>query len=98
MSSSDVYIVAAKRTPLGALLGSLSSLSSSQLAAAAHVACMEQARVSPKDIDEVIGGCVLQAGQGQGPARSVINPSSDVKMRDVVLTDKRLIWLGCHTV
>lgn len=69
MEQNDIVIVAAKRTPMGALLGSLSSLSASELGAVAHQAALEQAGLAAADIDEVISGCVLQAGIGQAPAR-----------------------------
>ena len=69
MEQKNIVIVAAKRTPIGGLLGSLSSLTAPQLGAAAHQAALKQAGLSPKDIDEVISGCVLQAGIGQAPAR-----------------------------
>jgi acetyl-CoA C-acetyltransferase len=69
MSHQEIVIVAAKRTPMGALLGSLSSLTAPQLGAAAHHAAIEQSGIPPEDIDEVISGCVLSAGIGQAPAR-----------------------------
>ncbi|MBA2656023.1 MAG: acetyl-CoA C-acyltransferase [Tatlockia sp.] len=69
MDQDDIVIVAAKRTPLGNLLGSLSSLTAPELGAIAHQAALEQAGISPDEIDEVISGCVLQAGIGQAPAR-----------------------------
>lgn len=69
MSHNDVVIVAAKRTPIGNLLGALSSLSAPQLGAYAHRAAIEASGLSPSDIDEVLSGCVLQAGIGQAPAR-----------------------------
>lgn len=69
MDLDDIVIVAAKRTPLGALLGSLSTLSAPKLGSIAHGAAISAAQISPNDIDEVISGCVLQAGIGQAPAR-----------------------------
>lgn len=69
MDKQEVVIVAAKRTPIGSMLGHLSSLPAPQLGAAAHRAALDQAKLSPADIDEVISGCVLQAGIGQAPAR-----------------------------
>lgn len=69
MEHDDIVIVAAKRTPMGGMLGSLSSLSAPELGAIAHKAALEQAGMSPQDIEEVISGCVLQAGIGQAPAR-----------------------------
>lgn len=69
MDLDDIVIVAAQRTPIGALLGSLSSLSAPKLGCIAHTAALSAAQISPADIDEVISGCVLQAGIGQAPAR-----------------------------
>ncbi len=65
----DVVIVGAARTPVGAFLGSMSSLTAPQLGAAAIKAALERAGVSPAKVDEVFMGCVLQAGVGQAPAR-----------------------------
>ncbi len=69
MNPNDIVIVAAKRTPTGAMLGQLSSLSAIELGAVAHRAAIAQAGLLPADIDEVISGCVLPAGLGQAPAR-----------------------------
>ena len=69
MSSDDIVIVAAQRTPIGAFLGALSTLTAPKLGSLAHNAVIAAAKISPNDIDEVISGCVLQAGQGQAPAR-----------------------------
>lgn len=69
MEKQDIVIVAAKRTPMGGMLGNLSSLTAPQLGAVAHLAALTQAQLSPADIDEVLSGCVLQAGIGQAPAR-----------------------------
>ena len=69
MSPSDVVIVSAKRTPIGAFLGALSPLSAVQLGSAAIKAALEAGSVSPTDVQEVIMGCVLPANLGQAPAR-----------------------------
>lgn len=69
MENKEIVIVAAKRTPMGAMLGSLSDLSAPELGAIAHQAALAQSGLSPVEIDEVISGCVLQAGIGQAPAR-----------------------------
>jgi len=66
---SDIVIAAAARTPVGSFNGSLSSLPAHELGAIAIRAALERAGVDPGDVDEVILGQVLQAGQGQGPAR-----------------------------
>lgn len=69
MSKDEIVIVAAKRTPTGNMLGQLSSLSAPELGACAHQGVLQQAGIDANDIDEVITGCVLQAGIGQAPAR-----------------------------
>jgi acetyl-CoA C-acetyltransferase len=69
MSSEPVVIVAAKRSPLGAFQGTLSGTSSTDLAAAAIRACIEESGIEAAAINEVLMGCVLPAGVGQAPAR-----------------------------
>lgn len=64
-----VYIVSAKRTPIGTFLGSLSSFSSGELGALVIKDIMAETGVPTTAIDEVIVGNVLSAGQGQGVAR-----------------------------
>jgi acetyl-CoA C-acetyltransferase len=65
----DVVIVGAVRTPIGSLLGTLSSLTAPQLGAIAIKAALERAGVDPSKVEEVWMGNVLQAGQGQAPGR-----------------------------
>jgi acetyl-CoA C-acetyltransferase len=69
MQNDELVIVAAKRTPSGNMSGQFSSLTASDLGAIAFKAAIEEANIKPDDIDEVIAGCVLQAGIGQAPAR-----------------------------
>jgi len=69
MSKQEVYIVSAVRTPIGSFLGSLSSVSATDLGATAIKGAVERAGVSVDHIDEVFMGNVLQAGVGQAPAR-----------------------------
>lgn len=69
MEDNDIVIVAAKRTPMGAMLGNLTAFSAPDLGAMAHVSALKQAGLPPSEINEVISGCVLQAGIGQAPAR-----------------------------
>jgi len=64
-----VVITSAKRTPIGSFGGSLASLSASKLGSIAIKAVLEDSKISPDLIDEVIMGNVLTAGQGQAPAR-----------------------------
>ena len=71
MNHNHVYIVAAKRTPLGSFGGALSSLSATQLGAAVVKDILKIANIAPALIDEVIFGNVLSANLGQAPARQV---------------------------
>jgi acetyl-CoA C-acetyltransferase len=66
---TDVVIVSAKRTPVGAFNGALSSVPAHDLGAVVIKAALEAAGVDPKAVDEVVMGQVLQAAAGQGPAR-----------------------------
>ena len=65
----SIVIVAATRTPVGGLMGELSDISAPKLGAIAIKAAIARAGVSASDVDQVIMGCVLAAGQGQAPAR-----------------------------
>jgi acetyl-CoA C-acetyltransferase len=67
--SEPVYIVAARRTPIGAFQGALSPLTAPQLGAAAVQAAIKDSGLSAEQIDETILGCVLMAGIGQAPGR-----------------------------
>jgi acetyl-CoA C-acetyltransferase len=69
MSHDPVVIVSAARTPMGAFQGELRDFAAPQLGAAAIRAAVERAGIRPEQVDEVIMGCVLPAGQGQAPAR-----------------------------
>ena len=63
----DVMICGAMRTPMGGFQGELSSLSATDLGGVAIRGALDQA--GPVEVDEVLMGCVLPAGQGQAPAR-----------------------------
>ncbi len=65
----EVFIIAAKRTPIGGFMGSLSGFTAPQLGAMAIQKAYESALVSPENIDSVYLGNVLSAGVGQSPAR-----------------------------
>lgn len=65
----EVVIVSAVRTPLGSFGGALSGISAPKLGATAITAAIERAGIQPQDVQEVLMGNVLQAGQGQAPAR-----------------------------
>jgi acetyl-CoA C-acetyltransferase len=67
--STDIVIVSAARTPVGAFNGAFANTPAHELGAEAVKAAMSRAHVDPEDVDEVILGQVLTAGQGQNPAR-----------------------------
>ncbi len=66
---TDVVITAAKRTPVGSFLGAFATTPAHQLGRVAIEAALAQAGVTPGEVSEVILGQVLNAGQGQNPAR-----------------------------
>lgn len=67
--SNKVVIVSAVRTPIGSFLGSLSSLSATQLGSAAIKGALDKINLDPSAVQEVYMGNVVQAGVGQAPAR-----------------------------
>ena len=67
--SESVVITGIARTPMGAFQGALSTVPAAKLGATAIDAALEDAKVADADVDQVIMGCVLPAGQGQAPAR-----------------------------
>ncbi len=69
MQTDPIVIVACSRTPMGAFQGELKGFAAAELGAAAIRAAVERAKLKPEDVQEVIMGCVLPAGQGQAPAR-----------------------------
>src|SRR3984957_911065 len=70
MTTNDpIVIVGAARTPMGGFQGDLVAASASELGAVSIRAAVERAGVPAEQIDEIIFGCVLPAGQGQAPAR-----------------------------
>src|SRR5580692_7228372 len=72
MSMPPVYIVSAARTPIGAFLGTLSSVSAPHLGATAIKGALARAKLAPETIEEVFMGNVLSAGLGQAPARQAM--------------------------
>jgi acetyl-CoA C-acetyltransferase len=65
----EAVIISAVRTPVGKFLGALKSLKATELGAIVVREAVKRAGVSPEEVDEVIMGCVIQAGLGQNPAR-----------------------------
>ena len=69
MATSNSYIVAGARTPIGKMSGALSSFSAAELGGFAIAAALERAGVAPEEVQHVIMGQVLMAGAGQVPSR-----------------------------
>ncbi|WP_435979824.1 thiolase family protein [Psychrobacter sp. DM4] len=72
MSNDSIVIVNGARTPMGGFQGVLKDVSATDLGAAAIKAAVERAGISADKIDEVVMGCILTAGLGQGPARQAM--------------------------
>src|SRR4026208_693471 len=69
MAKDPIVIVSVARTPMGAMQGELKDFTAPQLGAAAVRAAVERSGLKAEQMQEVILGCVLPAGQGQAPAR-----------------------------
>jgi len=69
MSTDPVVIIGLARTPMGAFQGAFSAVPAPELGATAIKAAMSEAKIEGSDVDQVVMGCVLPAGQGQAPAR-----------------------------
>ena len=67
----EVFIVSAVRTPMGSFLGSLSTVPATKLGAVAVKGALAKIGLDPKEVQEIYMGNVLQAGEGQAPARQV---------------------------
>lgn len=65
----EVFIVSAARTPMGSFLGSLSTVPATKLGSIAIKGALDKISLDPKEVQEVYVGNVLQAGEGQAPAR-----------------------------
>jgi acetyl-CoA C-acetyltransferase len=68
-SNNSIVLVSVARTPLGGFQGVFREKTAAELGAVAIRAAVERSGVAPEEIDEVLMGCVLPAGQGQAPAR-----------------------------
>lgn len=69
MSRDEVVVLAARRTPVGSFQGVFAGVTAPQLGSAAIRAAVADSGIAPAEVDEVMMGCVLPAGIGQGPAR-----------------------------
>lgn len=75
MKTREVYIVSAVRTPIGSFGGSLKDVSATLLGATAINGAVARAGLQPADVNELLMGCVIQAGLGQAPARQACKAS-----------------------
>jgi len=104
MSKQEVYIISAARTPIGSFLGSLSSVSATDLGATAIKGAVERAGVSVENIDEVFMGNVLQAGVGQAPARQaalkagLTNAVPSTTVNKVCASGMKSVMLGVQSI
>ncbi|MDQ0781940.1 acetyl-CoA C-acyltransferase [Chryseobacterium sp. W4I1] len=67
----EVFIVSAVRTPIGSFMGSLSTVPATKLGSVAVKGALDKINLDPKNVQEIYMGNVLQAGEGQAPARQV---------------------------
>lgn len=104
MSKQEVYIVSAVRTPIGSFLGSLASVSATDLGATAIKGAVVNSGVSVENIDEVFMGNVLQAGVGQAPARQaalkagLTNEVPSTTVNKVCASGMKSVMLGVQSI
>ncbi|KAI2626400.1 acetyl-CoA acetyltransferase [Xylaria nigripes] len=101
----SVYIVSAARTPVGSFLGTLSSLSATQLGSTAIKAAVERVpQIKPEDVEEVYFGNVLSANLGQAPARQCAlgaglpNSVPCTGVNKVCASGMKAVILGAQTI
>ena len=99
LDENSVVIVAAKRTPMGGFMGSLSSLSATELGAHAMQSVLNSTNNAEvyQHVDEVIMGCVLPAGLGQSPARQAAI-AAGLPMKSGVITLNKVCGSGMKAV
>ena len=98
----EVFIVSAARTPMGSFMGSLASVPATKLGSTAIKGALDKISLDPKLVQEVYMGNVLQAGEGQAPARQAAlgaglsneTPSTTINWASIVATAfTRLRWM-----
>jgi acetyl-CoA C-acetyltransferase len=94
---ADAVIVAGARTPFGRLQGELSKLSAVELGGNAIAGALERAGIKGDDVDYVIMGQVLQAGNSQGPARQAA-VAGGIPMSVPAVTVNKLCLSGINTI
>jgi acetyl-CoA C-acetyltransferase len=91
------YIVAGARTPIGKMSGALASLSAADLGGFAIAAALERAGVAPDEVDHVIVGQVLMAGQGQVPSRQAA-VKAGIPMRVPAVNVNKVCLSGLNSI
>ncbi|MDC7987701.1 acetyl-CoA C-acetyltransferase, partial [Rhodoplanes sp. TEM] len=94
---TDVVIVSATRTPIGSFNGTLSPLAGHELGQIAIVEALRRASVAPAEVDEVLLGQVLTAGQGQNPARQAAIKAG-IPAEKTAVTINQVCGSGLRTV
>ena len=90
-------LVSSARTPIGKLSGSLASFSAAQLGGFAIAAALERAGIAPSEVDQVVMGHVLTAGQGQNPARQAA-VNGGIPMEVPAVTVNKVCLSGIHAI
>ena len=99
-----IAIVAASRTPMGSMLGSLADISVSDLGASVVRSLIEKTGLTNDGIDELLMGCVLSAGVGQAPARQAALAAglsldtSCVTIQKVCGSGMKSVMFGCNSI
>jgi len=91
------FLAASARTPIGKLGGALSSLTAMELGGVAIAAALERAGIAPDQVDQVVMGQVLQAGQGQNPARQAA-AKGGIPMGVPAVTVNSVCLSGLHAI
>ena len=94
---TDVVIAGAARTPVGAFLGSFSGTPAAHLGAVAVIEALSRAKVAPDEVDELIMGQILTAGQGQNPARQAA-VKAEIPFEKTALQINQLCGSGLRSV
>src|SRR5439155_23295546 len=103
-SIKQPVIISAVRTPVGKFLGALKSFRATDLGAMVVRESVKRAGVKPENVDEVIMGCVIQAGLGQNPARQAAlhgglpDTVSAVTVNKVCGSGLKAIMMAAHGV
>lgn len=102
--AKDIFILSAKRTPIGAFNGVLSSYTAPQLGSKAIAGAVEAAGVKPEDVSEVVMGNVVSAGIGQAPARQAMigaglpTSTGATTVNKVCGSGMKAIMMGCQSI